>query len=564
MVFVAAMCMPSYANGVANTATLAYKFARSFDPWVDYTDADQDVATNVGTQQMNGYLVFNVNLDSWELTADPNLVFYGGTGSNKWVTSFGVNDDTDDANGNMDISLFSISGTDSNGLWFTIDANTEQEHVGASYSGVYGKTSRVDIGKGSTTALKKHVPSSMKGIVEGWATDVDSFEGVGSTTMTLNTLYTQYANKTADPHTQPQTVDKIIADLQTQGYLTVGALQAQIDAALAKRTADHPGLYPPLTINVAAGTYVGDLVINEPNVTLKSTSGKTVTIIQLVDVVGINIITGADNFTLDGFTIVPATGATNFPIQVTNGSTGVTIANNIIDISAAGIPNIAINVGAAGAQDLTITGNTIKIASGDGGIWGPDVVDVTVSNNTISGPTAHIDSGYGIQFSGIDGTSLIRGNTLTNCGKGMHIFGALGGCGTTVAEDVTISYNTIKQCEKGIYLGYATQTTNMKNIFVNHNTLQNNVIGLYIPNNAGGLIDADTFDVNDNKITGNTTFGVQNLDADILPAEDNWWGFHGPYHAVTNPAGIANNPVSDNVDYSPYRANSAMTYSVTP
>ena len=111
LLFVAAMCIPCYGT-VADSNIFVYKFTRTFDPWIDYNDATQALATNVGTQRMTGYLVLNadVNTDAntWRLNADPTIIFYGGIGSDKWGVSFDVNNDVNDANGSMDVSLFSL------------------------------------------------------------------------------------------------------------------------------------------------------------------------------------------------------------------------------------------------------------------------------------------------------------------------------------------------------------------------------------------------------------------------------------------------------------------------
>jgi parallel beta-helix repeat protein len=56
-----------------------------------------------------------------------------------------------------------------------------------------------------------------------------------------------------------------------------------------------------------------------------------------------------------------------------------------------------------------------------------------------------------------------------------------------------------------------------------------------------------------NNITDNVGFGVRNDDpAELVIAEDNWWGdATGPYHPTTNPGGMGD-MVSDYVDYDPW------------
>jgi len=328
-------------------------------------------------------------------------------------------------------------------------------------------------------------------------------------------------------------------------------IQTQINEALALRTGSAP-----ITVTIAAGTYFGDIAVNDSNVTLVSASGDANTIIQLEGGVGIDIQGGASRFILDGFTIEPnAAGGTTFAIQLANAPKDVNIANNIIDVNAT-TASMAISVGVAGAENLTIINNHIFIGSNDGGIWGPDVNHVSVLNNTIHGPAAHLTLGYGVEFAGIIGTSLINGNTLTNCGSGIFIMPAAGGGGTKIAENVTISDNTVSQCQKGIVLGHTTATAEMNDIYVYGNTLQNNVTGLYVALHAT-LIDANHFGVYDNSFTGSVTSGIENTDTDILPAELNWWGdASGPYH-TTNLAGLGDT-VLGVVDFDPWYITSAM------
>jgi hypothetical protein len=331
-------------------------------------------------------------------------------------------------------------------------------------------------------------------------------------------------------------------------------IQTQVTEAVALRTANGTST-ARLTVPIAAGTYFGDIVVNDPNVTLQSTSGAAATTIQLEAGVGIDLQAGADSFILDGFTIEPNFNGTTFAIQLSNAPTDVNIANNIIDTNA----TMGISIGAAGAVGLTIINNNITIKDGNGGIWGADVCDVSVLNNTIHGPATHITSGYGIQFAGITGASLIHGNTLTNCGSGVFIQPHDAAGGSTTAKNVTISENIITQCQKGIRLGHTSAIKDMNDIYIYDNTLQQNLVGLYVDNNDA-FIGMSTFDVYDNSFLDNSTFGIQNASTTLtLTAELNWWGGAlGPYHATTNPSGLGNDIVSDRVDYDPWYITSAM------
>jgi hypothetical protein len=81
--------------------------------------------------------------------------------------------------------------------------------VGAFYVSLYGKIDYVDIGKGAKN--KVYCPRNLKGTVKAWAEVVDVFEAFGTLTVTLDSKYTQWANK--NEGTQKSTVNKIIADM---------------------------------------------------------------------------------------------------------------------------------------------------------------------------------------------------------------------------------------------------------------------------------------------------------------------------------------------------------------
>ncbi|MFZ0033843.1 MAG: hypothetical protein WAK60_02490, partial [Sedimentisphaerales bacterium] len=169
LLFVAVLCVPCYGPPI-NRNILVYKSTNAFDPWIDFNDKTRVLATNVGTKQQTGYFVFdadvNTDANTWELNALPRAIFYGGTGSNKWGVSFDLNDVAGYVNNpdteNPPPLLFSIQGKTDKGLLFAIGWDDAQEMVGASWSILYGKIVKQDIGKGA--AHKQGVPSSMKGI----------------------------------------------------------------------------------------------------------------------------------------------------------------------------------------------------------------------------------------------------------------------------------------------------------------------------------------------------------------------------------------------------------------
>ncbi|MFC2008185.1 beta strand repeat-containing protein [Chloroflexota bacterium] len=317
------------------------------------------------------------------------------------------------------------------------------------------------------------------------------------------------------------------------------SIQAGIDAATAGDT-----------ITCQTGAFTEDLTVNTASLSLKSAAGSTT--IQLVDGVGIDIQGGANNFTLggatgQGFTILGDSTNTTFNIQLANAPSGVAISYNAIDTS--GNATMGISIGAAGATDLTISNNSFVAEVGDGSIWGPKVVNVTVADNTFTGPGGPPDSGYAVEFAGVTATttSTISGNTITGYAMGIAIFNGEG------TSDLTISGNTVSECKNGIRLGQYSPTTNgdMTTVTLTQNTLLDSTIGIRI--NDGANVKASQFTISNNSISGSTTYGLQNEHAsEAVTAECNWWGHaSGPYHPTTNVDGNGD-AVTDKIDYLPW------------
>jgi hypothetical protein len=215
----AVLCVPCY-GGPAIHDILVYKFTCQLNPWIDFNDADPNIAMSVGTKQITGYCVLDVDVDSdtGGLNADPTLIFYGGTGKNKWGVNFdleikpGAEDDV-----GMEFEIFTIAGrTPSTGILVFVDEEDEHPRVGAFYVPLYGKLVSTDIGRGVKN--KALVPTSLKGTIEEWAETGDVFEAFGTITVTLDSKYTKGANKPGAEITQGGTVGMIIKALTKQGY----------------------------------------------------------------------------------------------------------------------------------------------------------------------------------------------------------------------------------------------------------------------------------------------------------------------------------------------------------
>jgi fibronectin-binding autotransporter adhesin len=304
-------------------------------------------------------------------------------------------------------------------------------------------------------------------------------------------------------------------------------------------------------ITVSDGTYTEDLTVDKSGLTLKSVNGRDYTTIELDDGVGINIGSGGSGFTLgggfsDGFEIVSG-GATTYDIQLTNAPSDVEISWNTIDTT--GNASMGVSVGAAGATGLDINNNIFTAGDlGDGSIWGPDMVDVLVTENTFTGPEVHAALGYAVQFAGVTGTSAIQDNTISNYGMGIIIHNGTGTSG------LTISGNDISNSSNGIrFYQYSPSGINgdMTTVTIENNKLTDNKIGLRVGDGANVL--AGNFIIQNNSFSGNTTGLVNEHTSEDITAMQNYWG------DVDGPGGIgpgSGDPITApggrDVDYSPW------------
>jgi microcystin-dependent protein/subtilisin-like proprotein convertase family protein len=270
--------------------------------------------------------------------------------------------------------------------------------------------------------------------------DATALDATG-TTLTLDggAFADNFAIEDAIDHALDSAAYGLVTWVAGNVYVTTNTLGIQrgIDVATAGDT-----------INVNGGTYTGDLVINKANLTLRSKTGRDNTTIQLVDGVGIDIRGGG--FTLGGaadrgFTVDDG-AATTFLIQLANGPADVTLSYNALDMT--GNAGMGVSVGAAGATGLTVDNNTVVAGDGDGGMFGVEVVDLSVTANTLSiTGGGEQTSGYGIEFFGVTGNSLIDGNTVTGYSNGILL-----AQGASNVEGVLVSNNVISRHNSGIRL----------------------------------------------------------------------------------------------------------------
>lgn len=380
------------------------------------------------------------------------------------------------------------------------------------------------------------------------------------------------------------------------------------------------GAFSGDTINVAAGTYdeqvvidgedlilqgVGDTTIIRPSApaTLTQTytfpagtfwSGTTASSIILVE--NASAVTIKD-LKVDGINVtsLPLTGSPDRLVGVLLGVSSGTIDNaTVTSIKTAGYANRTYGIEVSGADSGTYS---VEVKSSHITDWARNgiVADGTnltanINHNTLVGPgTISGQVANGILF--IGGAA---GNTTSNTISGMHynadpvsrsagilIYGA-----TTAG--ILIDQNDISDTDDGINLSASSHNATVSNNNLHNNlevgiqlengTANNAITGNTIVNNTmagirfGGAGDpvpaeADTPPgagnvANDkNTITGNAN-GIVNYDTglgQIFDAANNWWGnVSGPFNTTSNPLGTGDS-ISDNVNFVPWYSTSGMT-----
>jgi len=324
------------------------------------------------------------------------------------------------------------------------------------------------------------------------------------------------------------------------------------------------------TINVAAGTYVEDLVIPEYKHNLDIVgAGSSVTTIQGVATTGTSIwIHTTDGIKIHGFTIesplVPDGATTG---GITFSGQNIEIYDNVF-VSNFGATNTAaiamqtwrsqwVGVPWELWKEHDISGlnihdnifqSTGTSSNGYYGLWmnrDSGSGTATIQNNTFSGTVRYgvvaERSNLLIQNNTIDGSGVRAGIVMVDFGDANvndPEYAAASG-GPRLQDGIQIIGNTVKGFSNatyaGILVGWPAQTQTFTNVVVTGNTVQNNNNGVMVVSSAGGVV------VNDNIITGNTV-GVTNSDTVVtLDATENWWGDLDP-----------SDDVSTYVDYSPW------------
>ena len=185
------------------------------------------------------------------------------------------------------------------------------------------------------------------------------------------------------------------------------------------------------TVLVSPGNYIENIDFQGKDITVMSTDGAEVTIIDGNQAGSVVTFESGEsvNAILEGFTVTNGEGGGSFPnytgggITCTN-SSSPTITNNTITRNSAN--SAGGGIACLDYSDPTITNNTItrNTAYNGGGIYGDDSF-LTIMNNTITGNSAGHGGGiYGYYSGAIVTDNVISGNTASIWGGGMAVLEA--------------------------------------------------------------------------------------------------------------------------------------------
>ena len=302
-------------------------------------------------------------------------------------------------------------------------------------------------------------------------------------------------------------------------------IQGAIDAALDGDT-----------INVAAGTYAENVVINE-SVTLISDTGDYRTTGTILTGSGRIFTLGpVDNITIQGFRFENVTGSMPVIHGIGVGNNNIVIRSN----SFTSNDGMAVSKNSVSGTGWLITDNNIDGVTGTNlsGLWLMGLSDSEISHNQISNTT----------YAGMILDSLqnvvVSGNTITNTPrKGIQVANSPD-ANVLITDNYITNTNTLHRADEGAISIYPNTT----NIRIENNTLTGNYQGFTVRDKAEAV--AADVHVNFNNIYGNDGFGVGNFaqGGGTLDATNNYWGHpSGPSHSPGS-----GDPVSGNVLYNPW------------
>ncbi|MHC4501430.1 MAG: autotransporter outer membrane beta-barrel domain-containing protein, partial [Planctomycetota bacterium] len=354
-----------YSQAISNVGSLSVSVEVGDAGEVKLTAPDGTVI-NSGSIEASGDAGGSITIDGGEVTLAADSVIHAdatGTGAGGEVLIYADNLNLD--------GVVTAAGIDGYILFDPVDVLNINQAAADAIEVSLIDTATVDVAANVTINLNGEIDSSAQ--TNDHTLNFKDDNANSDLTVNLDKSITLGVNQTLTG--EATTVNVLSEDASIQNGIDVSASGA--------------------SITVADGTYTEDLTVDKSDLTLRSVNGRGDTTIQLVDGVGIDIGSGGSGFILggdldgdpdngvdNGFEILSGS-ATTFDIQLKNAPSDVEISWNTIDTTDNA--SMGISVGAAGATGLNINNNIFTAGDlGDGSIWGPYMVDVSVTDNTFT------------------------------------------------------------------------------------------------------------------------------------------------------------------------------------
>jgi len=276
--------------------------------------------------------------------------------------------------------------------------------------------------------------------------------------------------------------------------------------------------------------------------------------------VGSDLTVDVDGCTITGYGATTTTAQNG--IQLSGGASGTVNDNDVSDMSytpggwtASGI--LLYDVG-----DVVVTNNTVDELQT--GIYFYIGENATISNNTVTATTTGtgISDPYGIIV--FDPPTVPLASPMDDSGEPVESLGVLESTTEATTDDTiqlddnTIDMDGLGTDSVGLYVAAGYADPDVIHFTATGNEITGWDYGVYTEEYTDSGGSFGTLEVNTcNLIYDNTSYGMY---ADVsTDADGNWWGnANGPYHATTNTGGTGDT-VSDNIDYTPWAADSSCS-----
>ncbi len=307
------------------------------------------------------------------------------------------------------------------------------------------------------------------------------------------------------------------------------------------------------TVHVAAGTYAEHVVVTKTLTLLGANNGTAGTATRSAE----SIIDGgltdaalriaANDVTVNGFKITRGANGTYSSGIHDAGNTGSSILNNVITGNSIGV--FANCAGDCLVQYNLFDANNEAGPSGGAGLYSDSSNGLTIDSNTFTNHTQNNPLLFAA--TGVPGhTNLTVTNNTLNNDYGIYALAIAGG--TFSGNDITATYSG-----GATALGFASGNSD---VTVTGNTIHDSARGVRIEDDGYGFGNNSDLHINDNAITGNTSYGINVVNGytGTLDAECNWYGNASGPTATSNPSGTGDDVIGV-VDFVPWRLTSTLT-----